>query len=77
MDKFSLPEIQRTNLSGLILTLKKLNVENFVDFDFIDAPNYLRLVGAINNLYYLGLINQQGELTVLGKLANEFPLEPE
>lgn len=41
MEKFYLPEIQRTNLSGLILILKKLGVDNFVDFDFINAPNYL------------------------------------
>jgi HrpA-like RNA helicase len=41
----TIPEIQRTNLSNVVLLLKSLNVENLLDFDFMDPPpevcNYL------------------------------------
>lgn len=66
LEDFSLPEIQRTNLNSLIISLKRLNVKNLVNFDFIDAPNYQRLVSALNNLYNLKLLDDQGELTELG-----------
>ena len=38
MRENNVPEIQRTNLSNVILLLKNLNIENLVDFDFLDPP---------------------------------------
>ena len=32
------PEIQRTNISNIVLLLKKLNVQNLYEFDFMDPP---------------------------------------
>lgn len=34
----SVPEIQRTNLSNVVLLLKSLNVDNILDFGFMDPP---------------------------------------
>lgn len=34
----SVPEIQRTNLGNVVLLLKSLNVENLLEFDFMDPP---------------------------------------
>ena len=34
----TVPEIQRTNLGTSCLLLKSLNVENLLDFDFMDPP---------------------------------------
>ena len=34
----TVPEIQRTNLGNVVLLLKSLNVENLLDFDFMDPP---------------------------------------
>jgi len=34
----TIPEIQRTNLSNVVLLLKSLGVENLLHFDFMDPP---------------------------------------
>jgi hypothetical protein len=34
----SVPEIQRTNLGNVVLLLKSLNVENLLEFNFMDPP---------------------------------------
>lgn len=34
----TVPEIQRTNLANVVLLLKSLNVENLLEFDFMDPP---------------------------------------
>lgn len=34
----TIPEIQRTNLSTVVLLLKSLGVEELLDFDFMDPP---------------------------------------
>ena len=34
----TIPEIQRTNLSNVVLLLKSLHVDNLLDFDFLDPP---------------------------------------
>ena len=33
-----MPEIQRTNLGNVVLLLKSLNIENLLEFDFMDPP---------------------------------------
>ena len=34
----TVPEIQRTNLGNVVLLLKSLNIENLLQFDFMDPP---------------------------------------
>ena len=34
----TVPEIQRTNLSNVVLLLKSLGIKNLLEFDFMDAP---------------------------------------
>lgn len=34
----NIPEIQRTNLSNVVLLLKSLKVDNLLEFDFMDPP---------------------------------------
>ena len=38
MLKTTVPEIQRTNLANVVLLLKSLNVENLLEFHFMDPP---------------------------------------
>jgi HrpA-like RNA helicase len=38
MHEMNIPEIQRTNLSNVVLLLKSLGVKNLLDFDFMDPP---------------------------------------
>ncbi len=39
MAEVTTPEIQRVNLSGTLLTLKNMGIDDVVSFDFIDPPD--------------------------------------
>jgi pre-mRNA-splicing factor ATP-dependent RNA helicase DHX15/PRP43 len=70
------PEILRSNLANTVLELKKLGVEDLVHFDFMDPPAPETMMRALEELNYLACLNDEGDLTPLGKLASEFPLDP-
>ncbi|GMY25535.1 pre-mRNA-splicing factor ATP-dependent RNA helicase DEAH7-like [Fagus crenata] len=69
------PEIQRINLSNVILLLKSLNVENLLDFDFMDPPPQDSILNSMYQLWVLGALNNVGGLTDLGWKMVEFPLD--
>jgi pre-mRNA-splicing factor ATP-dependent RNA helicase DHX38/PRP16 len=69
------PEIQRINLSNVILLLKSLNVENLLDFDFMDPPPQDNILNSMYQLWVLGALNNVGGLTDLGWKMVEFPLD--
>ncbi|CAG9531553.1 unnamed protein product [Cercopithifilaria johnstoni] len=71
------PEILRSNLGTVVLQLKKLGVEDLVHFDFMDPPAPETLMRALEMLNYLAAIDDNGELTQLGSLMAEFPLDPQ
>ncbi|KAF2461204.1 P-loop containing nucleoside triphosphate hydrolase protein [Lineolata rhizophorae] len=70
------PEILRSNLSATVLELKKLGVDDLVHFDLMDPPAPETLMRALEELNYLACLDDEGELTPLGRLASEFPLDP-
>ncbi|RQM08794.1 hypothetical protein DH86_00002946 [Scytalidium sp. 3C] len=70
------PEILRSNLSNTVLELKKLGVDDLVHFDLMDPPAPETLMRALEELNYLACLDDDGELTELGKMASEFPLDP-
>lgn len=70
------PEILRSNLSSTVLELKKLGVEDLVHFDLMDPPAPETMMRALEELNYLACLDDEGELTDLGSLASEFPLDP-
>lgn len=71
------PEILRSNLANVVLTLKKLGIEDLVHFDFMDPPAPETLMRALELLNYLGALDDEGNLTKLGELMSEFPLDPQ
>jgi len=71
------PEILRSNLGEVVLTLKKLGIDDLVHFDFLDPPAPETLMRALEQLNYLGCLNDEGELTDCGDQAAEFPLDPQ
>ena len=71
------PEILRSNLSTVVLTLKKLGIDDLVHFDFMDPPAPETLMRALELLNYLGALDDEGDLTDLGAHMSEFPLEPQ
>ncbi|KAK3950816.1 pre-mRNA splicing factor ATP-dependent RNA helicase [Pseudoneurospora amorphoporcata] len=70
------PEILRSNLANTVLELKKLGVEDLVHFDLMDPPAPETMMRALEELNYLACLDDDGELTRLGGLASEFPLDP-
>ncbi|KAG5543088.1 hypothetical protein RHGRI_015988 [Rhododendron griersonianum] len=76
MDDNTVPEIQRTNLANVVLTLKSLGIHDLVHFDFMDPPPAQALLKALELLFALGALNKLGELTKVGRRMAEFPLDP-
>jgi len=71
------PEILRSNLSSVVLQLKKLGIDDIVHFDFMDPPAPETMMRALELLNYLGALDDEGELTDLGAKMAQIPLEPE
>ncbi|XP_047090439.1 probable pre-mRNA-splicing factor ATP-dependent RNA helicase DEAH3 isoform X3 [Lolium rigidum] len=71
------PEILRSNLANTVLTLKKLGIDDLVHFDFMDPPAPETLMRALEVLNYLGALDDEGNLTPLGEMMSEFPLDPQ
>lgn len=76
MEESTTPEIQRTNLNGVVLLLKSLGINELLDFEFMDPPPTETLIGALNQLFALQALNHQGELTKMGRQMAEFPADP-
>lgn len=70
------PEILRCNLGAVVLQLKHLGIDDLVHFDFMDPPAPETLMRALELLHYLGAMDEEGELTPIGKAMAEFPLDP-
>ena len=70
------PELLRTNLSGVVLQLKAMNVDDILSFPFIDPPPREALVRSLELLYALGALGGDGRLNTLGRKMARFPLEP-
>ena len=71
-----IPEIQRTNLSNVVLLLQSLGVEDISKFDFIDSPPAETTATSLFHLWALGALDDRGKLTRLGSRMVEFPLDP-
>ncbi|XP_062168668.1 pre-mRNA-splicing factor ATP-dependent RNA helicase DEAH1-like [Alnus glutinosa] len=72
----TVPEIQRTNLANVVLTLKSLGIHDLLNFDFMDPPPSEALLKALELLFALSALNKLGELTKVGRRMAEFPLDP-
>ena len=71
------PEILRSNLGSVVLQLKKLGIDDLVHFDFMDPPAPETLMRALELLNYLGALDDDGNLTQVGTVMSEFPLDPQ
>lgn len=76
LDETTVPEIQRTNLGSVVLMLKSLGIDDLIHFDFMDPPPAETLIRALEQLYALAALNDDGDLTKLGRRMAEFPVDP-
>lgn len=67
MTKFPVPEIQRSNLESILLQLKAINIEKPWEFGFMDKPPVETMLIAMNRLYQLQALDENGNLTELGR----------
>jgi len=77
----TVPEIQRSNLSSVVLTMLSIGIRNVDKFDFMDPPAADGLNMAVRQLGLLGATEADPSdgsvrLTALGKKMSGFPLEP-
>ncbi|KAG9083153.1 DEAH-box ATP-dependent RNA helicase prp43 [Ceratobasidium sp. 370] len=71
------PEILCSNLANTVLELVKLGVTDLVGFDYMDAPAPETIMRALELLNYLSALDDDGNLTPLGGIMAEFPLDPQ
>ncbi|KAJ4838247.1 Pre-mRNA-splicing factor ATP-dependent RNA helicase DEAH1 [Turnera subulata] len=76
LDDNSVPEIQRTNLLNVVLTMKNLGINNLINFEFMDQPPSEAILKALELLFALSALDKKGHLTKVGKRMAEFPLDP-
>lgn len=70
------PEIQRSDLCNVILLMLAAGIHDIVHFPFIDPPEFKLVKNSVEELYFLGGITIEGELTPKGKLMSLIPVEP-
>ena len=75
MDEFSTPDIMRSNLSSLVLSLKIMKKDARF-FMFLDKPDEVYINTAYEELKRLGAVDKQENITNLGRNIAELPLPP-
>ncbi|EZG07081.1 hypothetical protein H106_03489 [Trichophyton rubrum CBS 735.88] len=72
----SIPDIQRQNLTQTILMLKAMGINDLLHFDFMDPPPTNTMLTALEELYALSALDDEGLLTRLGRKMADFPMDP-
>lgn len=53
------PEMQRSDLSGAMLQLKAMGINNLTKFDFLDPPPAEAMIRAMEQLHALGAVDME------------------
>ena len=70
------PEMQRTDISWAVLQLKSLGIDNILHFDFLSPPPAEIMIHALELLFSLGALDENGLLTKDGAMMADLPIEP-
>ena len=71
------PEMQRSDLTSMVLQLKSLGIDNIMKFEFISPPPAETVVKALENLHALQILDDDGKLSEdVGLPISELPLDP-
>jgi ATP-dependent RNA helicase DHX33 len=77
LEEATVPEIQRSNLSSVVLTMLGIGVTDIQAFDFMDPPGREDLKSALRQLKLLGAVSpEEQQLTARGRRMAAFPLQP-
>jgi len=75
-DEFTEPEIHRTNLAAVILQMESQHLGHIDDFPFVEPPESRLINDGYKLLFELGAIDEQGDISGLGKQLARFPIDP-
>ncbi len=75
-ERFTPPEILRTNLASVILQTQSLNLGAIEDFPFLEPPKPTAIRDGYKTLFELGAVNERNELTELGRKLAKWPVDP-
>ncbi|WP_280549621.1 ATP-dependent RNA helicase HrpA [Halomonas sp. 11-S5] len=77
--EFTDPEIRRTNLASVILSmlsLLSLNPDDIATFPFVDPPDSRFVTDGFRLLFELGAVDADNRLTPLGRKLSRLPIDP-
>lgn len=72
----NIPEILRTNLANVILLLKRMGYQIISQVEFLDQPKIHSINFSLYELWTLGAINENQNLTKIGAVMSELPIDP-
>ena len=75
-DRYTQPEIQRTNLAAVILQTKSMEFGEIEDFPFLDPPKPEAIRDGYQTLFELGALDAARALTPLGRKLSRLPVDP-
>ncbi len=75
-DEFTEPEIQRTSLAAVILRMKAARLGEIDTFPFVDPPDTRAISDGLALLRELGAIDDDANLTSLGRRLDRLPVDP-
>ncbi len=75
-ERFTPPEILRTNLASVILQTQSLNLGAIEDFPFLEPPKPTAIRDGYKTLFELEAVNERNELTELGRKLARLPVDP-
>uniref|UniRef100_A0A8C7X9Y5 DEAQ box RNA-dependent ATPase 1 n=1 Tax=Oryzias sinensis TaxID=183150 RepID=A0A8C7X9Y5_9TELE len=70
------PRVLEEDLSHLVLLLKRLDIADMGQCKFLDRPAPEALMQALEDLDYLAALDDDGNLSEVGIIMSELPLEP-
>jgi ATP-dependent helicase HrpA len=73
---FSTEEIHRTDLSEVVLRMAELGIRDFERFEFVSPPSRTGILSAIETLKLLDALDENRELTSIGRQMLAFPILP-
>ncbi len=74
--EFTDPEIQRTNLASVILSMLSLKLGSIEEFPFVDPPDSRFVTDGFKLLFELGAVDQAQQLTAVGRKLAHLPIDP-
>jgi HrpA-like RNA helicase len=72
----TIPEISRSNLGTVILTLKKLGINDLENFDFIEKIPTNKIRDTIKELQKIQALDENENITQIGIEMEKLPLQP-